>query len=629
MPLRHSILVAQNARWSLRKSFRASPSIVKPVVSTFSVREAVTRSQNNSKDTPKFDTFHTKWTKEKDSLPYHIRRPIAAKVTGKALLTDSLFNKGSAFGSGERDRLGIRGLLPSRELSMENQINRVLKHLDMETSPIRKYLYLRDLHDRNETLFHRVLVDHIEELAPIVYTPTVGLACQKFGHDYRRARGMYFCHHDHGDMGGMMYNWPQDDVWVIVVTDGSRILGLGDLGANGMGIPIGKLALYCAAGGLAPHRVLPMMFDAGTNNEELLEDPYYMGLQHRRLDGDQYFELLDELMSSIKNRWPHCLVQFEDFSSDKAMRILHRYRDQQLCFNDDIQGTGAVAVAGILSAIEQSGLPRASFRDQRFMIAGAGSAGLGVANALCDALVLEGMTEEDAASRFWICDINGVINPNSDVGDAAQRFVRTDSTAGMSLAEAVDVVQPTALLGLSACHGLFTSEIIRSMATFNDRPIIFPLSNPTENAECTAEDVYRISEGKAIFASGSPFSTVTLDGRKFTPSQCNNMFVFPGLGLGANLARASCVSDKMIYEAAIALSQSLTSEERQRGQIFPSVNRIREVSKQVACAVILQAVEEGQVHETTLDRMPRLSTPGALSAYVHRKMYDPVYVPIV
>ena len=335
-------------------------------------------------------------------VPYHLRPALRVTPTGKNLLSTPTFNKGGAFGLGERDRLGLRGLLPPRRLTMKQQIERTEAQLAKEDSMIRKNLYLRDLLDTNETLFHRVLLDNIKELAPAVYTPTVGQACVEFGEMFRRPRGMYFNSHDLGDMSAMMYNWKAKDVHVACVTDGSRILGLGDLGANGMGIPIGKLALYCAAGGIAPHRVLPIMFDAGTNNEELLNSDTYLGLQHERLEGDEYYEMLDEFMAAVYNRYPNVFLQFEDFSSDKAMDILNRYRDDYLCFNDDVQGTGAVSVAGLMSALRLQGKPVDALKDQRILIAGAGSAGIGVATALADAMVLQGLSREDVRMSLFL-----------------------------------------------------------------------------------------------------------------------------------------------------------------------------------------------------------------------------------
>jgi malate dehydrogenase (oxaloacetate-decarboxylating)(NADP+) len=473
-----------------------------------------------------------------------MRKPIRISEYGRSILEEGLFNKGTSFGIGERDRLGLRGLIPSQRLSMQQQLNRVRFQLEKEDSDIRRYQYLRDLQDRNETLFHRVLLDNIEDLAPIVYTPTVGQACLEFGSSFRRPRGMYFCDYDRGDMGSMMYNWPGRDVHVAVITDGGRVLGLGDLGANGMAITIGKLALYCSAGGIAPHRVLPIMFDAGTNNEEIRNSEFYLGQPTPRLDGDEYYTLLDELMFSLTNRFPNIFIQFEDFSSDRALDVLQRYRYQTLCFNDDIQGTGAVAVAGILSALEAQEKSPDALKDQTFVIAGSGSAGLGVVNALCESMVVQGSTMEEARSKFWVCDIDGVLGANRPNGKGPPLtedqlcFARNDDTVGMNIEEVVKAVKPSVLIGLSTVSGLFNENIVREMAKNNDHPIIFPLSNPTASAECTAENAYRWTEGRAIFGSGSPFDPVQYNGRIHTPSQVNNMFIFPGLGLGATLCGA-------------------------------------------------------------------------------------------
>ena len=483
-----------------------------------------------------------------DKVPYHMRRPLRINEYGRAIMEEGLFNKGTSFGIGERDRLGLRGLIPSERLSMKQQLDRVRFQLDKEDTDIRKYQYLRDLQDRNETLFHRVLLDNIEELAPIVYTPTVGQACVEFGSSFRKPRGMFFSDYDRGDMASMMYNWPGRDVHVAVITDGGRVLGLGDLGANGMAITIGKLALYCSAGGIAPHRVLPIMFDAGTNNEALRDDPFYLGARAPRLEGDDYYTMLDELMFSLTTRFPNIFIQFEDFSSDRALDVLQRYRYQTLCFNDDIQGTGAVAVAGILSALEAQGKSADQLKEQRFVIAGSGSAGLGVVNALCESMVVQGLTLEEARSRFWVCDIDGVLGTHRTgtqgppLTEDQLVFAKDDHTVGMNIEQVVSEVKPSVLIGLSTVSGLFNETIVTAMAAHNDRPIIFPLSNPTASAECTAENAYRWTNGRCIFGSGSPFDPVIHNGIVHTPSQVNNMFIFPGLGLGATLCGAKYIS---------------------------------------------------------------------------------------
>lgn len=577
-------------------------------------------------------SFPTKFRRHVDAhgdLPYHLRRAIKVKAEGADIIHNPLFNKGAAWRYGERDRLGIRGLLPPRGMPMEDQIRRVHIQLAQEDTPIRKNRYLRDLQDTNETLFHRVLLDNIRELAPIVYTPTVGLACQRYSHAFRRARGMYFNIYDKCDMTAMMYNWPASDVHVIVITDGGRILGLGDLGANGMGIPIGKLNLYCAAGGIAPHRVLPIMFDVGTNNEELLKDPFYIGQQHRRLEGDDYFELLDELMGAIFARYPNTFVQFEDFSSHMAQKVLSRYRDKYLCFNDDIQGTGATAIAGVMSALRSIGEGPECLRNKRILIAGAGSAGLGVANALVNAMVCQGLSLQEARDHFWVCDVHGVLAADrKDLSPEQLAFGRKDETAGMDLLSCAKKVKPNVLLGLSAVPGLFTEALVKEMAAINERPVIFPLSNPTSKCEASAEQVYQWTDGRAIFASGSPFDPVTLNGKVYSPGQCNNMFIFPGIGLGAVVCGARTISENTVYKASLALVECLTADERAKGAIFPDIERIREVSLEVAKAVVRQVNEEGLCNPAFV-RDANLHHEDELHRFVRSRMWDPVYVPLV
>lgn len=540
-------------------------------------------------------------------------------------MNNPLYNKGRAFKLGERDRLRFRGLLPPRRMNLAQQEKRFLNVFRAETSPIRKHIMIEDLHDRNETLYHRILIDHMEEMAPIVYTPTVGQACKEFAKQYRRPRGMYFCAEDRGHMAAMTYNWPNEDVHVIVVTDGSRILGLGDLGANGMGIPIGKLSLYCAAGGIAPHRVLPVVLDCGTDNEENLKDPNYIGMPVRRLQGWEYYQLVEEFMDAVRFRWPNVLVQFEDFSSDKAQILLNKYRDKVLTFNDDIQGTGATTLAGILGALRAKGEDVKSLGKQRFLIAGAGSAGIGVAQVLMQAMIEQGCTEEESRETFFIVDHNGLLDATktSELSPEQAIFAR-NADGGMSLIETMKKYKPTILLGLTAVGELFTKDLISEMALNCERPIIFPLSNPTHKAECTAEQAYEWTDGKCIFASGSPFDPVTLkDGRTFHPTQCNNMFVFPGLGLGVTLCGAQTVTDKMLYVAAEALANHVSDEELQSGKVFPNVGTIRDVSHKVACAVVREAARTGQASKLGAKELNDLET------FVRSKMYDPVYVPLV
>ena len=392
------------------------------------------------------------------------RAPIKIKVRGADTLTNPLFNKGTAFKIGERDRLRFRGLVPPRVTNLMIQKKKFMETLRLETSNIRKNIMLEDLHDRNETLYHRVLVDHIEEVAPLIYTPTVGQACKEFGDRYRRPRGMYFTKEDRGHMASMVYNWPHDDVRIICVTDGSRILGLGDLGTNGMGIPIGKLSLYCAAGGIAPHRVLPVVSDAGTDNEELLNSPYYLGTQESRIHGEEYYELVDEFMQAVRHRWNNVLVQFEDFSSDKAQTLLNLYRDEHLCFNDDIQGTGATTLAGILGALRAKGEEVTDLGKQRILITGAGSAGIGVAQVMMQAMIEQGYSKRDAKGACCIADQNGLIGTErvGSLTPEQAEFARSKDN-GLPLVEIVRKYKPTILLGLTAVGGLFTEQLISEM----------------------------------------------------------------------------------------------------------------------------------------------------------------------
>mmetsp|Transcript_12239 Transcript_12239/g.17946 ORF Transcript_12239/g.17946 Transcript_12239/m.17946 type:complete len:620 (+) Transcript_12239:78-1937(+) len=551
--------------------------------------------------------------------------PLQISARGGDILTDPLFNKGLSFKYGERDRLRFRGLLPAPIFNMQLQLEHFLETLRAEESNIRKYLLLEDLHDRNETLYHRVLMDNIEEMAPLIYTPTVGQACKEFAARFRRPRGMYFCEADRGHMAAMVHNWPHRDVHVIVVTDGSRILGLGDLGANGMGIPIGKLALYCAAGGIAPHRVLPVVLDVGTDNQEMLEDKFYIGVRKPRLQGNEYFQLVDEFMQAVRYRWPNVLVQFEDFSSDKAQTLLNAYRHEHLTFNDDIQGTGATTLAGVLGAMRAKGDPVEALSEQRILIAGAGSAGIGVGQVLKQAMMEQGKTEEEALNTFFVVDQDGLLGTErlNELSPEQQVFARK-TDGGLSLEEVVKKYKPTMLLGMTAVGGLFKENLIREMAANCNRPIIFPLSNPTTKAECTAEQAFEWTEGRCIFASGSPFDPVEMkDGRTFYPTQCNNMFVFPGVGLGVTVAGCKTVTDRMLYVAAEALANFVSPEELKEGKVFPHVSAIREVSHRVAVAVVREAIRDGQASKLT-----KTATDN-LEEYVSKKMYYPEYVPLV
>jgi len=559
--------------------------------------------------------------------------PLRIKSHGHQILQNPLYNKGTHFDMGERDRLGLRGLLPPRVLDFATQKELVMKNLRSLPSNIDKYVYIENLHDYNETVYHAILLENMEELAPIVYTPTVGDACKQFGYRFNRARGLYLSVADKGHMHAAVGNWPHIDVHVMVVTDGSRILGLGDLGANGMGIPIGKLSLYCAAGGIPPHRVLPVMLDVGTDNETLLNDKFYIGLQKKRLRGGEYFEVLDEFMDAIRCRYPNAFVQFEDFSSDVAYKILNYYRDDEcekrspVCvFNDDIQGTGAITLAGIMSGLVNMGQSVHNLPEQRVLVAGAGSAGVGVASMIAQGMMMQGLSEEEALSRFCLVDADGLLatDPNRKYTLEQKKFVRTDMKSGMSLLDVCKEFKPTVLMGLSSCSGLFTEDLVREMANNNARPFIFPLSNPTKNAECTAEQAYEWTDGKAIFASGSPFDPVTLkNGKVMYTSQCNNMFIFPGIGLAASVAKCTKISDTMLYATSVAVANALSDADREEGRVYPQVKNIREVSIDVAVAVARKAIEEGHSKAYSARDIPDLRE------LLMKKMYTPYYVPLV
>lgn len=557
-------------------------------------------------------------------------RPLRTKKRGIDIIHDPLWNKSLAFDFSERDRLGLRGLLPPTIRSLESQVAHNIKLLRALPDDVSKNLYLQDLHNRNETLYHRIVIDYIEEIAPLVYTPTVGTVCQQYGVRFNRTRGMFFSAQDKGKFSTMVYNWPHDDVHVIVVTDGSRILGLGDLGAHGMGIPIGKLALYCAAGGIAPHRVLPVMLDVGTNNEQLLKDPQYVGLRQPRLTGDEYFELVDEFMSAVFGRWPNVVVQFEDFETSKAIPLLNKYRKKYRCFNDDIQGTGCVTLAGVLSAARISGM---KLTDMRFVCAGAGSAGLGVCSQLVDGMVGLGLTREEAMKRFVLCTVDGAIgkkdgklgNPHQDATAEQKSWANPAVSDGTSLLNTVKSFKPHVLLGLSTQANIFTEEMIKDMATHVERPIILPMTNPTHKSECTPTQAYTWTNGRAIVATGSPFGPVKLpDGREFFPSQCNNMFVYPGIGLATSVAGITQITDKMLYVAATACASSTTAEDIEVGRTFPPVNRIRDVAQKVACAVIEEGIQAGLTTKITSKHIEE-GIPNLIS----RKMYFPTYVPLL
>jgi malate dehydrogenase (oxaloacetate-decarboxylating)(NADP+) len=529
-----------------------------------------------------------------------------------ALLRDPLLNRGTGFTEAERDALGLRGFLPAHVLSMKDQVERVLTNLRSLPSDLEKYIALNSLHDRNEALFFRVVADNIDEIQPLIYTPTVGLACQRFGHIFQRPRGMFISANDRGRIAELLGNWPYP-AKLIVVTDGERILGLGDLGANGMGIPVGKLSLYSACAGIHPEHCLPLMLDVGTNNEEFLKDPYYIGLRQKRLTGAAYDELVDEFIAAARKTFPGVLIQFEDFANHSAFRILHRYRDDIPVFNDDIQGTAAVALAGLFSALRVSG---GKLADQKVLFLGAGEAATGIADLIVSAMMAEGLSEADALRRTWLVDSRGLVVKNrAGLTEHKLRYAHDHAAVGDFLT-AINTLKPTAIIGVAASGGAFTPEVLQTMARINQRPIVFALSNPTSKAECSAEEAYRQTGGRALFACGSPYDPVKLDGKTFVPRQGNNSYIFPGVGLGAIASGARLVTDEMFMAAAHTLANLVSEADIEQGSLYPALPRIREVSAHIAAAVADVAYQRG---------LAVGKAPNDLMGFVQSQMYDPRY----
>ena len=534
-------------------------------------------------------------------------------ATGVDWLHNPIFNKGTAFTEAERDALGLRGLLPPHVQTMDEQVQRVMANFRGKSSDIERYIQLVGLQDRNETLFYRVVMDHLEDMMPIIYTPTVGKACQEFGHIFRRSRGMYVSLKDRGNIVKVLKNWPTRDVKVIVVTDGERILGLGDLGASGMGIPVGKLSLYTACAGINPTQCLPITVDVGTNNETFLKDPLYIGLHQKRIAGADFDSFIEEFIVAVQQVFPGVLIQFEDFGNSNAFRLLEKYRDRLCTFNDDIQGTGSVALAGVLSALRLTG---GQMRDHRVLVSGAGEAGMGIADNIVAVLMEEGLTKAEARQRIWFVDSKGLIVKGREGLVEHKLHYAHDHAPCADLLSAVKAIQPTMLVGVSGQPRTFTEEIVKTVGSFNNRPVIFALSNPTSKAECTAEEAYKWTDGRAIFASGSPFAPVTLNGKLHVPGQGNNAYIFPGVGLGVVATGARRVTDAMFIKAARALASLLREDELAEGRIYPSLKRIHEVSLKIAVAV----AEE--VYASKLTDQPR---PADLSAFIQSQMFKPEY----
>ncbi|XP_075670732.1 NAD-dependent malic enzyme 59 kDa isoform, mitochondrial [Castanea sativa] len=576
--------------------------------------------------------------------------PCIVHKRGADILHDPWFNKDTGFPLTERDRLGLRGLLPPRVISFEQQYARFMesyRSLEKNTRgqsdgivSLAKWRILNRLHDRNETLYYRVLIDNIKNFAPIIYTPTVGLVCQNYSGLFRRPRGMYFSAKDKGEMMSMIYNWPAHQVDMIVLTDGSRILGLGDLGVQGIGIPIGKLDMYVAAAGINPQRILPVMLDVGTNNQKLLEDPLYLGLRQPRLEGEEYLSIVDEFMEAVFTRWPKAIVQFEDFQMKWAFETLQRYRKRFCMFNDDIQGTAGVALAGLLGSVRAQGRPLSDFAHQKIVVVGAGSAGLGVLNMAAQAVSrMSGNGEAAVKKQFFLLDKDGLVTKErKELDPSAAPFAKDPREIeglreGAGLVEVVKKVKPHVLLGLSGVGGVFNEEVLKAMReSDSSKPAIFAMSNPTMNAECTAADAFRHAGENIVFASGSPFENVNLgNGKVGHVNQANNMYLFPGIGLGTLLSGARFITDGMLQAAAECLASYMTDEDIQNGILYPSINSIRNITAEVGAAVLRAAVAEelaeghGDVGPKELKNMSKEMTV----EYVRSNMWFPVYSPLV
>ena len=541
------------------------------------------------------------------------KRGIEELPKGSQILHEPLLNKGSAFSLKEREALHLNGLLPPRVLTIEQQKNRILENFNNKHNDLEKYIFLIALQDRNETLFYRTITDEIEEMMPIIYTPIVGEACQKYGHIFRRPRGLYISKNDKGNIRNILKNWSNDNVDVIVVTDGERILGLGDLGANGMGIPVGKLSLYTACAGVDPARCLPIMLDVGTNNENLKNDPLYIGLTEDRIRGEEYDSFIDEFMKETNEKFPDAIIQFEDFGNHNAARLLDKYRNRYRMFNDDIQGTAAVTLAGLLSSQR---ITKRDLEDEKILFYGAGTAGIGIANLYVTALTKKGYSKEEARSRCWFVDSKGLVvssrkNLSRDKLPFAHEYYEKKD-----LSDIIQAIRPTALIGISGQANAFSKNVLELMKGINDYPLVFALSNPTSSSECTAENAYKWTRGKCLFASGSPFDSVEIEGKTFIPGQGNNAYIFPGVGLGIILSKAEVISDDLFLAAAETLSILVSDKELSSGQLYPSIKDIKKVSKEIAITVAKKAFSEG---------LTNMAIPQNIESSLDRIIYNPVY----
>jgi malate dehydrogenase (oxaloacetate-decarboxylating)(NADP+) len=533
--------------------------------------------------------------------------------TGFKVLNSASLNKGTAFTEEERKKYKLQGLLPPVINTIEEQVERSLMNMRRKHYDIERYIFLTALQGRNERLFYHLVMSNIEEIMPLIYTPTVGQACKEYGKLFRRPRGLYVTINDLGNVRELVSNWPYRNIKVIVLTDGERILGLGDLGANGMGIPVGKLALYVACAGIHPEQCLPVMIDVGTNNEEFLNDDLYLGLHQYRETGDNYYALIDEFIQATQEQFPGVLIQFEDFLTPRAYSLMNKYKDKVLCFNDDIQGTASVALAGIYASTRITGVP---LSELRIMFLGAGSAATGIADLICYAMQKAGLTEQEAQQRLWFVDTAGLL-VKSRVDTKPHNKPYLHDTEPMAFLKAVEKVKPHILIGATGAPGTFTQDIVEAMARVNDRPTIFALSNPTSRAECTAFQAYEWSDGRALFASGSPFGIVEHNGIFHKPGQGNNAYIFPGIGLAAVICRASLVTEDMFLVAAKALADQVDENDLAVGALYPPLTNIRTISHKIAKAVIEYAYEYGYAQ-----LQPK---PDSIDDLIKDYMYNPKY----
>ena len=531
---------------------------------------------------------------------------------GYHVISDPVVNKSTAFSKEERDRLNLRGLLPHMTCDQAVQKKRVLANIERKESDIEKYIFLTALSMRNQRLFYAVLIENIEKLMPYIYTPTVGQACKEFNHILHSTSSFYITPDDANHIRRMLDNWHHDDVRVVVVTDGERILGLGDLGANGIGIPIGKLQLYVACAGIDPAKCLPIMLDVGTNNAQFLADPMYLGYPHKRIVGKPYTDLVDELIHALGDKWPHVLIQFEDFLTPNAYKLLQTYRTQVLCFNDDIQGTAAVALAGVYTTTKITGI---DYRDLRIMFLGAGSAATGIADLMVLAFINKGLSNKQARQRLWFLDSKSlVVSSRTDLMPHTAPYQHDEEP--LNFIDSLNKIKPHVLIGASGAPGTFTQEIIETLSHIHNRPVIFALSNPTANAECTAEQAYTWSKGKAIFASGSPFAQFTYQGKTFQPGLGNNAYVFPGIGLGAMIAEARYLPDEIFLIAAQVLAEMVSQKDLDRGTLYPPLSNIREISIKIAAGVAKAIYDAGLTDQVA---------PDDLEAYIRAQSYNTNY----